>query len=81
MNASDCAEVAVGSPCQGAVFVKVVVACTRFHAALLTGTAMGPPPPASWGSASAAPWPLHPASGLSGLSQTGSDAGGGRILR
>ncbi|MDB2408123.1 IS30 family transposase, partial [Jannaschia sp.] len=52
------------------VFVKVVVICTGFHAARLAGPAMGPPPPASWRSASAAPWPLRPASGRSGLSQT-----------
>jgi hypothetical protein len=53
-----------------AVLVKIVVACIRSHAARLAGPAMGPPPPASWGSASAAPWPLRPASGRSGLSQT-----------
>lgn len=53
-----------------AVFVKVVVACIRFHAARLAGPAMGSPPPASWGSAAAPPWPLRPVSGRSGLSQT-----------
>ena len=55
---------------EDAVFVKIVVACTGFHAAHSAGPAMGPPPPASWGSASAAPWPLRPASGRYGFSQT-----------
>ena len=45
----------------------------RLHwsqAARLAGPATGPPPPASWGSASADPWPSLPASGRPGLSQT-----------
>ena len=52
------------------VLVKIVVAVIRFQAARFASPAMGPPPPALWGSASAAPWPLPPASGRSGLSQT-----------
>lgn len=49
----------------GSVFFKEVVTGIRFQAARFSGPAMVPPPPASWGSASAAPWPLR-----SGLSQT-----------
>jgi hypothetical protein len=52
------------------VFVKVVVTVIRFQATWLAGPAMGPPPPALLGSASAAPWPVRLASGRSGLSQT-----------
>lgn len=41
-----------------------------FHAASRSCPAMGAPPPASWGSASAPPRPWRPFLGRSGLSQT-----------
>jgi len=43
---------------------------SSFQAVRLANAAMGPPPPASCGSASADPWPLRSASGRSGFSQT-----------
>jgi len=43
---------------------------SSFQASRSAGPAMGPPPPALWGSASTAPWPLCPTSGRSGFSQT-----------
>ena len=40
------------------------------HAARFSDRSMGPPPPASWGSASSAPWPSRSASARSGFNQT-----------
>ncbi len=51
-----------------------------FHAASRSRSAMGSPPPVSWGSASASPRPWHPFSGRSGLSKTDPTGSRFRVL-
>ena len=51
-----------------------------FHAASRSGPAMGAPPPASWGSASAPPRPCCSSLGRSGLSQTDPTGSQFRVL-
>ena len=51
-----------------------------FHAASRSCPAMGAPPPASWGSASAPPRPRRPSLGRSGLSQTDPTGSQFRVL-
>ena len=51
-----------------------------FHAASRSCSAMGAPPPASWGSASAPPRPCRSSLGRSGLSQTDPTGSQFRVL-